>query len=83
MEITEVQIRKVAVRGVLKAYATITFDNCFVLHNVKVIEGSKGLFVAMPSKKEKNGEYRDIAHPVTPEFRSLLQEAVLTAFYKE
>ncbi|MGP1594320.1 MAG: septation regulator SpoVG [Treponema sp.] len=83
MQITNVQIRKVVAEDKLKAYAAVTFDDCFVLHNVKIIEGSKGLFVAMPSRKTKTGEYKDVAHPVTPEFRNILQEKILEAFYAD
>lgn len=83
MQITNVQIRKVVAEDKLKAYAAVTFDDCFVLHNVKIIEGSKGLFVAMPSRKTKTGEYKDVAHPVTPEFRNVLQEKILEAFYAD
>lgn len=80
MKITDVQIRKVLTEGKLKAYATVTFDECFVLHNVKLIEGGKGVFVAMPSRKTKTGLYKDIAHPITPDFRSELQEKILSAY---
>jgi len=80
MMITDVQIRKTIAEGKLKAYATITFDDCFVLHNVKLIEGEKGVFVAMPSRRTKTGVYKDIAHPITPEFRSVLQEKILSAY---
>ncbi|MEL3907103.1 MAG: septation regulator SpoVG [Treponema sp.] len=80
MQITDVQIRKVLAEGKLKAYATVTFDDCFVLHNVKLIEGEKGVFVAMPSRRTKNGLYKDIAHPITPEFRLVLQEKILSAY---
>ena len=80
MKITDVQIRKTAAEGKLKAYATVTFDDCFVLHNIKLIEGEKGIFVAMPSRRTKTGAYKDIAHPITPEFRSALQENVLFAY---
>lgn len=83
MQITNVQIRKVVAEDKLKAYAAVTFDDCFVLHNVKIIEGAKGLFVAMPSRKTKTGEYKDVAHPVTPEFRNVLQEKILEAFYAD
>ncbi|MGP1577147.1 MAG: septation regulator SpoVG [Treponema sp.] len=83
MQITNVQIRKVVAEDKLKAYAAVTFDDCFVIHNVKIIERSKGLFVAMPSRKTKTGEYKDIAHPVTPEFRQLLQEKIMEAFYTD
>ncbi len=77
MQITELRIRKVTGEGKLRAYVTITFDNCFVVHNVKIIEGKDGLFIAMPSKKTATGEYKDIAHPISPEFRSELQNRIL------
>ena len=80
MTISDVQIRKTIAEGKLKAYATVTFDDCFVLHNVKIIEGEKGIFVAMPSRRTKTGAYKDIAHPITPEFRSALQEKILSAY---
>lgn len=80
MTISDVQIRKTIAEGKLKAYATVTFDDCFVLHNVKLIEGEKGIFVAMPSCRTKTGAYKDIAHPITPEFRSALQEKILSAY---
>jgi len=80
MDITDIRIRRVTGEGKLKAYVTVTFDECFVIHNVKVIEGKTGLFIAMPSRKTKAGEYKDIAHPICPEFRSRLQDAILAAF---
>lgn len=80
MKVTDVQIRKAVGEGKLKAYATITFDDCFVLHNVKLIEGEKGIFVAMPSRRTKTGVYKDIAHPITPEFRLVLQDSILAAY---
>ena len=80
MIITDVQIRKIVAEGKLKAYATVTFDDCFVLHNVKLIEGEEGIFVAMPSRRTKTGTYKDIAHPITREFRSVLQEEILSAY---
>ncbi len=80
MEITDVQIRNVSSEGKLKAYATVTFDACLVLHNIKVVEGEKGVFVAMPSRKTKEGLYKDIVHPITAEFRCKLQDEVLTAY---
>ena len=73
MQITELRIRKVDDDTKLRAYVTVTFDNCFVVHNVKVIEGQNGLFIAMPSRKTANGEYKDVAHPISPEFRTELQ----------
>ena len=80
MEITDIRIRKVPSEGKLKAYVTVTFDECFVVHNVKVIEGKTGVFIAMPSRKTKAGEYKDIAHPICPEFRTKLQDSILRAY---
>ncbi|MBQ4014635.1 MAG: septation regulator SpoVG [Treponema sp.] len=77
MQITELRIRKVTGEGKLRAYVTITFDNCFVVHNVKIIEGKDGLFIAMPSKKTATGEYKDVAHPISPDFRAELQKRIL------
>lgn len=80
MNITNVNLRKISNKNRLKAVATITFDDCFVVHELRVIEGKNGLFVAMPSKKNPKGEYRDIAHPISQEMRSLVEDAVLTEF---
>ena len=80
MQITELRLRKVENEGKLKAYVTITFDNCFVVHNVKIIEGKTGLFIAMPSRKTANGEYKDVAHPISPDFRNELQDKILAEF---
>jgi stage V sporulation protein G len=80
MDITDIRIRRVNADGKLKAYVTVTFDECFVVHNVKIIEGKTGTFIAMPSRKTKTGEYKDVAHPINPEFRSLLQARILDAF---
>lgn len=80
MDITDIRIRKVYGEGKLKAYVTVTFDQCFVIHNVKVIEGKMGMFIAMPCRKTKTGEFKDIAHPICPEFRSRLQDAIVTSF---
>ena len=80
MQVTELRIRKVTSEGKLKAYVTVTFDNCFVVHNVKIIEGKDGLFIAMPSKKTSTGEYKDVAHPITPEFRTELQNKILDEY---
>jgi stage V sporulation protein G len=77
MEITDIRVRKVAGEGKLKAYVTVTFDDCFVVHNVKIIEGKNGIFIAMPSRKTRAGEYKDVAHPIRPEFRSELQQKIL------
>ncbi|HAL94103.1 MAG TPA: septation regulator SpoVG [Rectinema sp.] len=80
MEVTDIRIRKVSAEGKLKAYVTVTFDECFVVHNVKIIEGKSGMFIAMPSRRTKTGEYKDIAHPICPDFRSKLQEKILAAY---
>lgn len=80
MTITDVRVRKINSEGKLKAYVTVTFDDCFVVHNVKVIEGKSGAFIAMPSRKTKNGEYKDVAHPINSDFRSNLQVTILKAF---
>ncbi len=80
MQITELRIRKVEDEGKLRAYVTVTFDNCFVVHNVKIIEGKSGLFIAMPSRKTANGEYKDVAHPISPEFRTELQNKILEEY---
>lgn len=80
MQITEIRIRKVEAEGKLKAYVTLTFDNCFVVHNVKIIEGKTGLFIAMPSRKTSSGDYKDVAHPISPEFRTELQEKILAEY---
>jgi stage V sporulation protein G len=80
MDITDIRIRKVTTEGKLKAYVTVTFDNCFVIHNVKIIEGKSGVFIAMPSRKTRTGEYKDVAHPITPEFRGHLQLTILEEY---
>ncbi len=83
MELTDVRVRKIEGDGRLRAYATITFDDCFVVHNVKIIDGHGGLFVAMPNRRTKSGEFRDVAHPITPEFRALIEERVMAAYHQE
>lgn len=80
MEITDVRVRKVAKEGKMKAVVSITFDNEFVVHDIKVIEGEKGLFIAMPSRKALDGEFRDIAHPINSETRDKLQKAILNKY---
>jgi stage V sporulation protein G len=80
MEITDIKVRKVAGEGKLKAYVTVTFDECFVVHNVKIIEGKTGVFIAMPSRKTRAGDYKDVAHPIHPEFRAELQKKILDKY---
>lgn len=82
MKITDIRVRKVAKQGKMRAVVSVTFDNEFVVHDIKVIEGDRGLFIAMPSKKSADGEYRDIAHPINSEMRGLLQAQILEAFDK-
>ncbi len=84
MSITDVRVRIVKKDdSKLKGVASITFDDCFVIHDIKVIEGSEGYFIAMPSRKTADGEYKDIAHPINTETRELLIKAILTAFEEE
>lgn len=81
MQITDVRVRKVAAKeGKLKAVVSITIDNEFVVHDIKVIEGEKGLFIAMPSRRTSDGEYRDTAHPINSETRERLQKLILEKF---
>jgi len=80
MEITDIRVRKVTGEGKLKAYVTVTFDSCFVVHNVKVIDGEHGFFIAMPSRRTKAGEFKDVAHPIVPDFRQKLQDAILKRY---
>ena len=80
MQITEIRIRKIAKEGKMKAVVSVTFDNAFVVHDIKVIEGEKGLFIAMPSRKAADGEYRDIAHPINSETRERIQNIILQKY---
>ncbi len=80
MQITDVRVRKVTSQGKMKAKIDITIDNAFVIHDVKVIETDKGTFIAMPSKKLPNGDYKDVAHPINTETREMLQKAVLDKY---
>lgn len=80
MKITDVRIRKVAKDGKMKAVVSITLDGEFVVHDVKVIEGEKGLFIAMPSRKASDGEYRDIAHPINSSTRDTIQMTILEKY---
>ena len=80
MQITDVRVRKVAKEGKLKAVVSITLDEEFVVHDIKVIEGEKGLFIAMPSKKSADGEYRDIAHPINSGTREKIQSIILDKY---
>ena len=83
MEVTDVRVRKVDKEGKMKAIVSITFDEEFVIHDIKVIEGEKGLFIAMPSRKTTDGEYRDIAHPTRSTTRELLQRTILEKYQED
>lgn len=80
MKITDIRVRKIEKEGKMKAVVSITLDDEFVVHDIKVIDGEKGLFIAMPSKKTNDGEYRDIAHPINSEMRTKLQTMILEAY---
>lgn len=80
MQITDVRIRKVEKEGKMKAVVSITIDEEFVVHDIKVIEGDKGLFIAMPSRKAADGEYRDIAHPINSDTRERIQTLILQKY---
>lgn len=80
MNITDVRVRKVAKEGKMKAVVSITIDEEFVVHDIKVIEGEKGLFIAMPSRKATDGEYRDIAHPINSDTRERIQGIILEKY---
>ena len=83
MKITDIRMRKMANDTKLKAVVSITIDEEFVIHDIKVIEGEKGLFIAMPSRKSSDGEYRDIAHPIKSETRAFLQSMILEEYAKQ
>ncbi len=80
MQITDVRVRRIEKEGKMKAIVSITLDNEFVIHDIKVIEGEKGLFIAMPSRKAADGEYRDIAHPINSETRDMIQRVILDKY---
>ena len=83
MEITDVRVRMVAKERKMKAVVSITMDSVFVVHDIKVIEGERGLFIAMPSRKTQDGEYRDIAHPIDSETRERIQRIILERYEEE
>ena len=80
MNITDIRVRRIANEGKMKAVVSVTIDGEFVVHDIKVIDGDKGLFVAMPRRKASDGEYKDIAHPITSATRQLLQNAIIEAY---
>ena len=80
MQVTDVRVRKIEKEGKMKAIVSITLDNEFVIHDIKVIEGEKGLFIAMPRRKAADGEYRDIAHPINSGTRDMIQKVILEKY---
>ena len=80
MKITDVRIRRIEKEGSMKAVVSITLDDEFVIHDIKVIQGEKGLFIAMPSRRASDGEYRDIAHPINSETREMIQDTILEKY---
>lgn len=80
MQITDVRIRKISKEGKMKAIVSVTFDDQFVVHDIKVIEGQNGFFIAMPSRKTPDGDFKDIAHPINMDTRTKIQEAVLEKY---
>lgn len=80
MQITDIRIRKINTEGKMKAVVSVTFDNAFVVHDIKVIEGQDKLFIAMPSRKTPDGEFKDIAHPINAETREQLQSVILDKY---
>ena len=80
MQVTDVRVRKLTKEGKMRAVVSVTFDNEFVVHDIKVIEGQDKLFIAMPSRKTMDGEFKDIAHPINVEMREALQTAVLAKY---
>ena len=82
MNSTDVRVRKISKEGKMKAVVSVTIDDEFVVHDIKVIEGDKGLFIAMPSRRSSDGEYRDVAHPINTSTRERLQAVILEAYEK-
>lgn len=83
MEITDIKIRKILPQGRLRGIISITFDDLFAVHDIKVVQGDERLFVAMPSRRDDNGVYRDIVHPITPAARSEIEGEILSAYRRE
>ncbi|MFO7151895.1 MAG: septation regulator SpoVG [Bacillota bacterium] len=82
MEVTDVRIRKVENEGRMKALVSVTFDNEFVVHDIRIIEGDQGLFIAMPSRKTSSGRFKDVAHPINSASREKIERAVLEQYEK-
>lgn len=83
MKVTDVRVRKINNEGKMKAIVSVTFDEEFVVHDIKIIEGQNGLFIAMPSRRMADGEFRDIAHPINSEMRARIQDIVFEEYHKE
>ena len=83
MEITDVKIRKIIAEGRLRAVVSVTFDNMLAVHDIKIVQGDERIFVAMPSRKDENGVFRDIVHPISPSSRQLLEETILEAYSRQ
>lgn len=83
MEITDVKIRKIIAEGRLRAVVSVTFDNMLAMHDIKIVQGDERIFVAMPSRKDENGVFRDIVHPISPSSRQLLEETILEAYSRQ
>lgn len=80
MEITDIRVKKVSSEGKMKAVVSVTFDNAFVVHDIKVIEGQEKLFTAMPSRRTPDNEFKDIAHPINSEMRDILEKAIIAEY---
>ncbi|MCL2321035.1 MAG: septation regulator SpoVG [Oscillospiraceae bacterium] len=83
MQISDIKVRRISNNGKMKAVVSVAFDGKFVVHDIKIIEGQNGLFIAMPSRKTPDGEFKDIAHPVNTETREELQKAIIDAYIKQ
>ena len=83
MEITDIRIKRVSTGGKMKAVVSVTFDDAFVVHDIKLIEGQDKLFTAMPSRKTPEGEYKDIAHPINSDMRTVLESAIIAKYKQE
>lgn len=83
MEVTDIRVKKVSTESKMKAVVSVTFDNSFVVHDIKIIEGQDKLFTAMPSRKTPEGEYKDIAHPINSDMRAMLEKAILAKYEEE
>lgn len=80
MQITDIKVRKITSEGKMKAVVSVTLDNMLVIHDIKIIEGVEKMFIAMPSRKNAEGEYKDIVHPITSQLRETLQDAILAKY---